>query len=85
MQFSSPVARAVRVLGVDDWSWKKGRRYGTILVDLERHKIIDLLPDRDKKRLLTGYGFIQRLTLSAVIGEPITLPLREKQLPRQGK
>lgn len=36
----------VRVLGVDDWSWKKGRRYGTILVDLERRKIIDLLPDR---------------------------------------
>ena len=36
----------VRVLGVDDWSWKKGQRYGTILVDLERRKIIDLLPDR---------------------------------------
>lgn len=26
--------------------WKKGRRYGTILVDLEARKIIDLLPDR---------------------------------------
>jgi transposase len=36
----------VRVLGVDDWSWNKGQRYGTILVDLERRKIIDLLPDR---------------------------------------
>jgi transposase len=32
---------------VDDWSWKKGRRYGTILVDLERHKIIDVLQDRE--------------------------------------
>jgi transposase len=48
MQLPPPVARAVRVLGVDDWSWKKGRRYGTILVDLQRHTIIDLLQDRER-------------------------------------
>jgi transposase len=48
MQLQAPTPKAVRVLGVDDWSWKKGRRYGTILVDLERHAIIDLLPDRAK-------------------------------------
>jgi transposase len=35
-----------RVLGVDDWAWKKHQRYGTILVDLERHTVVDLLPDR---------------------------------------
>jgi transposase len=40
------LALKVRILGVDDWSWKKGRRDGTILVDLEKRKIIDLLPDR---------------------------------------
>jgi len=37
---------SVSILGIDDWSWKKGATYGTILVDLQSHKPIELLPDR---------------------------------------
>jgi transposase len=37
---------SVRVGGLDDWAWRKGSTYGTILVDLERREVIDLLPDR---------------------------------------
>jgi transposase len=36
-----------RYVGVDDWAMRKGQRYGTIVVDLERGRVIDLLPGRD--------------------------------------
>lgn len=43
----------VRILGVDDFAFRKGHTYGTILVDLERHKVVDLLPERSQESLLT--------------------------------
>lgn len=42
-------AGKVRVLGIDDFAFRKGDVYGTILVDLERHKIVDLLPARSSQ------------------------------------
>ena len=47
MHLPAPRIRAVRVLGLDDFAWKKRFTYGTILVDLERRKIIDVLADRE--------------------------------------
>jgi hypothetical protein len=37
---------AVRVAGVDDGAWRKGSNYGTIIVDLERREVVDVLADR---------------------------------------
>jgi transposase len=43
---SRPPTKSVAVLGVDEWAWRKGYgRYGTILVDLKKRVVVDLLPD----------------------------------------
>lgn len=47
---------SVRCLGVDDWAWRKGQDYGTILVDLDRHCVVDLVPDRSAEDLAEWLG-----------------------------
>ena len=37
----------LHVIGIDDWAWKRGQRYGSIICDLERRRVVDLLPDRE--------------------------------------
>jgi transposase len=41
-----PQPPALRAVGVDEWAWRRGHRYGTILVNLADHRVVDLLPDR---------------------------------------
>lgn len=36
----------IRVVGIDDWSWRHSSRYGTIMVDLEHHSVVEVLDDR---------------------------------------
>src|SRR5215208_5687702 len=51
-----PEVGKVRVLGVDDFAFKKGSTYGTILVNLECHKVVDLLPERSQESLVAWFG-----------------------------
>lgn len=48
-RLSLPQPEAPEVVGIDDWAWKKGQRYGTIIIDLERQRPIALLEDRESE------------------------------------
>jgi len=41
----------VRILGIDDFAFRKGNTYGTLLIDLEKHEPVDLLSDRKSATL----------------------------------
>jgi transposase len=44
---TSPRTEPLIVAGIDDWAFRKNHRYGTIVCDLERRRIVALLPDRE--------------------------------------
>jgi transposase len=41
-----PQPPALQAVGIDEWAWWRGHRYGTIVVDLATHRVVDLLPER---------------------------------------
>src|SRR5712692_4251216 len=45
-QTQLPLVSSPRVVGIDDWSWKRGLRYGTLICNLENNRPLDVLPDR---------------------------------------
>jgi transposase len=46
MALPTETVEQVSELGIDDFAFRRGRKFGTILVDMQSHKVIDLLPDR---------------------------------------
>lgn len=62
---------APRVIGVDDWAYRKGENYGTIIVDLERHEPIELLPERQADTLAAWLAAHPSVTVVARDRSPV--------------
>ena len=41
-----PDCAVVRIVGIDEWAWRKGTTFGTVIVDLQRRQVLELLADR---------------------------------------
>src|SRR6202000_525476 len=44
---SRPPVDPLRVVGIDDWSWRRNHRYASIICNLEKRRVTALLPDRE--------------------------------------
>ncbi len=42
-------------VGIDEWAWHRGHRYGKLIVNLDTHRPLVLLPGRDQRTLATWF------------------------------
>jgi hypothetical protein len=55
LQLPLPSEGSVPKVGIDEWAWKKGQAYGTILVDLQQRWVAALLPERSVETSTTWW------------------------------
>lgn len=59
------VPSTATAVGIDDWAFKKGINYGTAIVDLDEHRVMDLLPDREAQTVQQWLTNMPEITIVA--------------------
>ena len=52
-QSEESAKKSAKIIGIDDWAYRRGLRYGTLICDLETRKPLELLPDRSVQTVCT--------------------------------
>jgi hypothetical protein len=78
-------AATPRVAGIDDWAWKKGTSYATMIVDLERRQVVDVLADRSAQSTAEWSAGTRRSRWSAATGRDYTPMAHDRARHRHGK
>ncbi|MBU9843664.1 ISL3 family transposase [Rahnella ecdela] len=55
VQASEPVQAVTQNIGIDEWAWHRGHRYGTLIVNLDTHRPLALLPGREQRSLTAWF------------------------------
>ena len=63
MALSTEPVEKLSEIGVDDFAFRRGHKYGTILVDMISHKVIDVLPDRKSETVAAWMSEHPEITL----------------------
>ncbi len=75
MKLPTGAVKRVEELGIDDFAFRRGRKFGTILVDLQSHQTIDLLPDRKKETAAAWMSMHPEMKAGRVGIVAATMPL----------
>ena len=85
LELPLPEEGSIRLAGIDEWAWKKGSQYATILVDLQQHRVAALLPERSVETSTAWFKSIQSYIPSHVIvGRSFARRLMQA-LPKQNR
>jgi transposase len=75
-----PPTLTLQAVGVDEWAWRRGRRFSTIGVDLASHRVVELLPERSAETVGTWLARYPSITVVCRDGIDFLLQFRRSHL-----